>query len=177
MSKQNQTPRIFRTSYFPVAGILVLITLSVLLMCFNSRNSNQALSALVAQVRFYGEYRIGDRPWQEIVEGQHIPAAKGDVTLRGNFYMLTPDGEYVGIYRGELPIALYSNHISLTIYEGGNEPFMIDIENPLYGSSACCEHWTGYMLSSGSREKYSRGGVEGKSYFYYALADSAAFHI
>ena len=153
MSKQNQTPRISRTSYFSVAGILVLITLSVLLMCFNSRNSNQALSALVAQVRFYGEYRIGDRPWQEIVEGQHIPATKGDVTLRGNFHMLTPDGEYVGIYRGELPIALYSNHISLTIYEGGNEPFMIDIENPLYGSSACCEHWTGYMLSSGSEEQ------------------------
>ena len=153
MLKQNQTPHIFRTSYFPVAGILVLITLSVLLMCFNSRNSNQALSALVAQVRFYGEYRIGDRPWQEIVEGQHIPATKGDVTLRGNFHMLTPDGEYVGIYRGELPIALYSNHISLTIYEGGNEPFMIDIENPLYGSSACCEHWTGYMLSSGSEEQ------------------------
>ena len=98
MSKQNQTPRIFRTSYFPVAGILVLITLSVLLMCFNSRNSNQALSALVAQVRFYGEYRIGDGPWQEIVEGQHIPATKGDVTLRGNFHMLTPDGEYVGVY-------------------------------------------------------------------------------
>ena len=30
MSKQNQTPRMFRTSYFPVAGILVLITLSYL---------------------------------------------------------------------------------------------------------------------------------------------------
>ena len=29
---------------------------------------------------------------------------------------------------------------------------MIDIENPLYGSSACSEYWTGYMLSSGSEE-------------------------
>lgn len=129
-----------------------MIIFAALMMWFNHVNSTQAISATVAKVRFYGEYRIGDRQWQEITEGQHIPATKGDVTLRGNFHMLTPDGEYVGVYRGELPVAFYSNHISLTIYEGSNEPFVMDIENPLYGSSACCKYWTGYMLSSGSEE-------------------------
>lgn len=135
-----------------MAGILLLIIFAALMMWFNHVNSTQAISATIAKVRFYGEYRIGDRQWQEITEGQHIPATKGDVTLRGNFHMLTPDGEYVGVYRGELPVAFYSNHISLTIYEGSNEPFVMDIENPLYGSSACCKYWTGYMLSSGSEE-------------------------
>ena len=135
-----------------MAGILLLIIFAALMMWFNHVNSTQAISATVAKVRFYGEYRIGDRPWQEITEGQHIPATRGDVTLRGNFHMLTPDGEYVGVYRGELPVAFYSNHISLTIYEGSNEPFVMDIENPLYGSSACSKYWTGYMLSSGSEE-------------------------
>lgn len=135
-----------------MAGILLLIIFAALMMWFNHVNSTQAISATVAKVRFYGEYRIGDRQWQEITEGQHIPATKGDVTLRGNFHMLTPDGEYVGVYRGELPVAFYSNHISLTIYEGSNEPFVMDIENPLYGNSACCKYWTGYMLSSGSEE-------------------------
>ena len=72
--------------------------------------------------------------------------------LRGNFHILAPDGEYIGVYRGELPIAFYSNHISITIYEGENEPFMIDIENPIYGSSACGAYWTGYLLSSGSEQ-------------------------
>lgn len=129
-----------------------MIIFAALMMWFNHVNSTQAISATVAKVRFYGEYRIGDRQWQEITEGQHIPATKGDVTLRGNFHMLTPDGEYVGVYRGELPVAFYSNHISLTIYEGSNEPFVMDIENPLYGSSACCKYWAGYMLSSGSEE-------------------------
>ncbi len=143
---------IFKSSYLQVAGILLLILLAVLMMWFNNTSSTQAVSAMVAQVRFYGEYRIGDGQWQEIIEGQHISATKGDVTLRGNFHMLTPDGEYVGVYRGELPIAFYSDHISLTIYEGKNEPFMIDIEDPLYGSSACGEYWTGYMLSSGSED-------------------------
>ena len=142
----------YKSSYLQVAGILLLILLAALLLWFNNINSTQAIPATVAQVRFYGEYRISDGQWQEITEGQHIPATKGDVTLRGNFHMLTPDGEYVDVYRGELPIALYSNHISLTINEGDNEPFMIDIENPLYRSSACSEYWTGYMLSSGSEE-------------------------
>lgn len=144
--------QIFKSSYLQVAGILLLIIFAALMMWFNHVSSTQAISATVAKVRFYGEYRIGDRQWQEITEGQHIPATKGDVTLRGNFHMLTPDGEYVGVYRGELPVAFYSNHISLTIYEGSNEPFVMDIENPLYGSSACCKYWTGYMLSSGSEE-------------------------
>ena len=127
--------QIFKSSYLQVAGILLLIIFAALMMWFNHVNSTQAISATVAKVRFYGEYRIGDRQWQEITEGQHIPATKGNVTLRGNFHMLTPDGEYVGVYRGELPVALYSDHISLTIYEGEKDPFMVDIENPLYGRS------------------------------------------
>ena len=152
MSELNCKNHLFKRAHLQIAGILLLIFLAALLMWFDNANSTQAISATVAKVRFYGEYRIGDGQWQEITEGQHIPATKGDVTLRGNFHMLTPDGEYVGVYRGELPIALYSNHISITIYEGENKPFMIDIENPLYGSSACSEYWTGYMLSSGSEE-------------------------
>ena len=152
MPNSNQKIHIFKSSYLQVIGILLLVFLAVGMIWFNNANSTQAVSATVAKVRFYGEYRIGEGQWREIVEGQHIPATKGDVTLRGNFYMLTPDDEYIGIYRGELPIAFYSNHISLTIYEGKNEPFVIDIENPLYGSSACSEYWTGYMLSSQSEE-------------------------
>ena len=152
MSNSTQKIHIFKSSYLPTIGILLLVLLAAWMMRFNNANSTQAIPATVANVRFYGEYRIGDGRWHEITEGQHIPATKGDVTLRGNFHMLTPDGEYVGVYRGELPIAFYSNHISLTIYEGSNEPFVMDIENPLYGSSACSKYWTGYMLSSGSEE-------------------------
>ena len=137
---------IFHNSYLQVAGILVLLFLAGVLLWFNNANSNQALNALVAQVRFYGEYRIGDGQWHQITEGEHIPATKGDVTLRGKFHMLTPDGEYVGIYRGDLPIAFYINHIGLTIYEGENEPDVVDMENPLFGDSACGVSWTAYSF-------------------------------
>ena len=62
--------------------------------------------------------------------------------------MRAPDGEYVGIYRGEKPIAFFIDHISLTFYEGEQEPYIIDMENPLFGSSACGVAWTAYSLTS-----------------------------
>ena len=132
--------------------VLLLIALAVFLLWFNNVHSSQATPALVAQVYFDGEYCVSDGPWQEIVDGEHIPATKGDVTLRGNFHMLTPDGEYVGIYRGDLPIAFYSNHINLTFYEGENEPYVVDSENPLYGNSSCGESWTAHTFTSESDE-------------------------
>ena len=152
MSESNHTRKVFLKTCFQVAGIFVLLFLAVSLLWFNSTHSIQSFRALVAQVRFYGEYRIGDGMWQEITEGKHIPATRGDVTLRGNFHLLAPDGEYIGVYRGDVPIAFYNNHINMTIFEGGQEPHVLDIENSLFGSSACCELWTAYTLSSGSEE-------------------------
>ena len=143
---------LFTNSRMQMAGVLILILLAAVLLWFNSTNSSQAVSAMVAQVRFEGEYRVGDGPWQTITEGQHIPSTKGDVTLRGNFHMLTPDGEYIGIYSGDIPVALYTNHINITICEGENEPFCIDMENPLYGNSACGEGWTAHQFAIGRED-------------------------
>ena len=152
MKISNIKFKIFQGARIQAAGVLLLLLLAVSALWLNNVNSSQAVSAMVAQVRFYGEYRIGDGQWQEIEESRHIPSTKGDVTLRGNFHMLTPDGEYVGIYSGDLPIAFYTNHISLTFYEGGNEPFVIDMENPLYGDSACGEGWTAHLFAVGREE-------------------------
>ena len=137
-----------KKSYLQVIGVFLLILFAALLLWFNNSTSMQAEPALIAQVYFDGEYRIEDGPWQKIVKGEHIPATQGDVTLRGNFHMLTPNGEYVGVYRGDIPIAFYTDHISLTFFEGENEPFVIDMENPLYGHSVCGESWTAHTFTS-----------------------------
>ena len=134
--------------YWQVVGVSFLILLAVCLLWFNNSTSLQSTPALVAGVYFDGEYRIEDGPWQQIVEGEHIPATKGDVTLRGNFHMLTPDGDYVGVFRGEIPVAFFVDHINLTFYEADYEPFVIDMENPLYGASACGEGWTAHAFTS-----------------------------
>ena len=97
----------FNRFYLCLIGIVILLCLAVLLLWYSNVNSNQAVDAIVADVYFDGEYRIADGPWLKIVKGEHIPATKGDVTLRGNFHMVAPDGEYVGIYSGDIPIAFY----------------------------------------------------------------------
>ena len=140
----------FKYSYLPVIGTVCVLLLALALLWYGNANSMQAAPALVAGVYFDGEYRIADGPWQEIEEGKHISSTKGDVTLRGNFHLAAPDGEYIGIYTDSIPIALYTKHISLTFYEGENEPFIMDVENPLFGDSACHEDWTAYTLTSGS---------------------------
>ena len=150
MQNNKNKLQLFQKPQIQIAGILLLIFLALLMMWFDDINSTQATGAISAKIQFYGEYRIGDGQWQEITEGQHIPSTKGDVTLRGNFHMLAPDGEYIGIYRGNTPIAFYTDHINLTILEGENEPFIIDIENPLYGKSACGVYWSAYLLTTGS---------------------------
>ncbi len=132
----------------PIIGIVFIIVSSILLLWHGNANSNQSFPAYTASVYFEGQYRIDDGEWQEIVDGEHISSTQGDVTLRGNFHMLAPNGEYVGVYREEIPIAFYLDHISLTIYEVGSEPFMLDMENPIYGNSVCGVNWEAYNLTS-----------------------------
>ena len=135
-----------------IVGIFAVLFLALVLLWHGNANSMQAAPAMVAGVYFDGEYRIADGQWQKIEKGKHISSTEGDVTLRGNFHLVAPDGEYVGVYTDSIPIALYTNHINLTFYEGENEPFIIDVENPLYGDSACHEDWSAYVLTSGSEE-------------------------
>ena len=152
MKDETNKVRFGNRTTITIAGILLLLLFSVILLWHGNATSNQAIPAMVAQVYFDGDYRIADGEWQKIVEGEHIPATKGDVTLRGNFHMLTPAGEYIGIYDGGLPIALYTDHIHLTFYEGGNEPYAMDIENPLYGDSACGVHWSAHSFTNSNGE-------------------------
>ena len=49
-----------------VIGTFLLITLALLPLWHNHVNSNQATDAIVAQIHFEGEYRIGEGSWQEI---------------------------------------------------------------------------------------------------------------
>ena len=150
-SKETKFSFINKTTLW-IVGIFAVLFLALVLLWHGNANSMQAMPALVAQVYFDGEYRIADGQWQKIEKGKHISSTEGDVTLRGNFHLVAPDGEYVGVYTDSIPIALYTDHINLTFYEGENEPFIIDVENPLYGDSACHEDWSAYVLTSGSEE-------------------------
>ena len=148
MAERKKLP-FLNKAFLPAAGAVLIMVLAVLLLWWGNANSMQATPVIMAQVRFEGEYRVADGPWQRIETGKHIPATDGDVTLRGNFHMLDPDGTYVGVYNGDMPIAFYTDHISLTFYEGENEHVSLDPENPAFGGAACGETWSAYSLTPG----------------------------
>ena len=148
MQKKEREFHFFNKTALLMAGILVMIFSAVLLVWYGNRNNSQSIQATSAQVYFVGEYRIGDGEWQEIVAEEHISSTKGDVTLRGNFHMLKPNGEYLGLFTGGTPIAFYTNHVNLTFYEVDRRPYSIDNENPRIGVSACGENWTVYNFSN-----------------------------
>ena len=152
MEKIKKTLNAFCKYNLQIVCALILIILAAILLLHSNINSWQAVDAMMAQVYFEGEYRIADGPWKKIIEGEHIPATKGDVTLRGNFHFNTPDGEYIGIYRGEIPVAFYTNHINLTFFVGDNEGHTIEMENPEFGDSACGVSWIAYTFTEESQE-------------------------
>ena len=131
-----------KKSYLAVAGIVLLLLLAVSLLWFNNKNSMQAFPSMIGDVQFEGEYRIGDGEWQTIVDDEHIPSTKGDVTLRGQFLEYDPMGEFAGVYSNySLPVAFYANHINLTFFVDGRDPMPMEVEHPIFGNTHCGVEW------------------------------------
>jgi hypothetical protein len=149
MDNKKSHLRFLNKTTFSIGAVVLLLLLALCLLWHGNANSKQAIPALVADIYFDGEYRIGEGEWQKIEQGRHIPSTDGEVRLRGQFHSLAPDGEYIGIYTGDLPIALYTDHIGLTFFFDNGETYTIDAENPLYGSSACGACWTAHFLPLG----------------------------
>lgn len=145
MSNQSKSDFTFKKIPIPIFGIVIMLIFMCGLLLFNTLNNNQAMNSMLAGVQFKGEYRIGDGDWHDIDTNQHIPSTQGDVTLRGDFHLYTPNHEYVGVLEEPLPIALYTDHINITIVKG-KDKYMIDNENPLYAPSSCGIVWTAYTF-------------------------------
>lgn len=145
MLRSTQQLKIWKRIPFAIAGILLVLAVMVLLLWYNTTNSYQALPAFVLDVFFEGRYRIGDGDWQPVEPGKHISATQGDVTLEGQFYMMMPDGEYVGIVDEETPLAFYTDHINITVQEPGYEPYVMDIESDYAGEGLCGVYCESYL--------------------------------
>ena len=151
MSCLKNGSRRIKSSYFQIAGVLLLILLAGFLVWFGNFKSNQSIGATAAQVNFTGKYRIGDGEWLPIEEGAHIPASKGDVTLRMEFSLMTPDGEPMN-FNGSVPVGFYTDHVSLTFYDNGQKTHVSDNEHPMIGEAACGKNFTSHkvMIGGGS---------------------------
>ena len=146
MQEKKNLQQIWKKIPFAILGILSILVVMLLLLWSNIRTSQQSVPALYPDIYFSGEYRLADGPWNAVKAGQHIPATRADVTLRGQFHMLTPDGEYIGVAQEGMLIAFYLDHLQLTVTEEGHEPHIMDIEHPRAGEGMCGELSIGYQL-------------------------------
>ena len=152
MMNFKDTIKKINNTHLLIAGALLLIVLAISLLWFNDSNSVQAESTVNIDVYFKGEYRIADGEWKPYVAGEHIPATKGDVTLRGNLYK-SYEGEDLGIYNSEdMPVAFYTNHINLTfceIDETGEKYYLVgESEAAQFGDSNCGKSWVAHQFMS-----------------------------
>lgn len=123
---------------FIFISMLLFFVLSCTLLIDAVVNNSQAEWAIVPDIRLVGEYKIGDGEWKDIVEGEHIPATKGDVMLKGVLEICDPETNnfYGRVPKGSL-MYLTFNHINLVLTENNEVTIVYDIENPVIGEDAC----------------------------------------
>lgn len=146
MQDNKQLQKAWKKIPFAIIGILSVLAVMLLLLWGNLAHSQQSFSAFYPDIYFSGAYKLADGPWNTVEAGQHIPSTKGDVTLRGQFHLVAPDGAYLGVADSGVLLAFYLNHIHLTVEEEGQEPHNMDIESPYAGEGMCGELSIAYEL-------------------------------
>ena len=146
MQKQQRKFNFLSNTIVRIVAIVLMVCSAIGLLWYGNANSLQSVSATPAQIYFEGYYRIDEGDWKEIKEGEHIPATKGNVTLKGNFHLRKPNGEYYRPCPSGTPIALYTNHINITFHDG-ERVYSTDCENSRIGFSACGEKWGVYSFT------------------------------
>ena len=121
-----------------LASVLLFLALSFAMLLNGIINNSQAKWAIVPDIRLVGEYKIGDGEWKPIVEGEHIPATKGDVMLKGVLEIYDPETKDVWgiVAKGSLMYFTF-NHINLLYTENKQIIDIYDTENPTLGEDAC----------------------------------------
>ena len=128
----------------------ICISLLAIILCIfvytGRQYGSQAMNALYLSAEFQGEYKVADGNFQPYVKGEHIPANKGDVTLKGHFQLIVPTtGEIVGNAPEGTVLAFYFNHIGGEVSEGGENFRPFDAECELIGEDLCGKMYIGYM--------------------------------
>lgn len=130
-----------------ISIIICLIAVVICSFVYTGRDfGSQAMNAFYLSAGFKGDYKIADGNWQPYVKGEHIPANKGDVTLKGHFELFVPDtGEVVGNATEGTILAFYFNHIGGEVSEGGDEFRPFDAEIDVAGEDMCGQMYIGYV--------------------------------
>ena len=121
-----------------IASVLLFFLFSCALIVNAVSNNSQSEWAIIPDIRFVGEYKIGDGEWKPVVEGEHISATKGDVMLKGVLEICDPETNgTLGRVTEGLRMSFDCNHINLAYTDNGQIINVSDMENPIFGEGAC----------------------------------------
>ena len=141
--------RVMKKLPMGLIGCLFLIVVCAVSLAIISANPSKATPASMLTVSFSGEYKIEDGEWQTIEKDEHINSTQGEVTLRGKWIVLLPDGEFLTDNPEGLHFNFYCNHISVKV-RVGEETVVFDTEHPQIGADACGAMWSSYMFPEGT---------------------------
>lgn len=130
-------------------GCLFLIVVCAVSFAVISVNPSKAIPASALTASFSGEYKVADGEWIPITENEHISSVQGEVTLRGKFIVLLPNGEFLTDNPQGFSINFYCNHVSVKV-RVGDETVLFDTEHPLIGADACGAMWSQYYFPEGT---------------------------
>ena len=133
-----------KSTKWNIIGYSVLILLAMALVLSVSHHDNGTDRKPAPQVVFQGEYKIGDEPWQPIVEGKYISAVRGDITLRGRFLQKLSNETALMLVEPNSEIALFLDHIGGEVYINGELNDIFPAEDPHIGKSSCGKGWVVY---------------------------------
>ena len=126
-------------------GCLFFIAVCALTLGVISTNTSLSVSASSLTARFSGEYKIEDGDWKEIPKDGHIPASQGDVTLKGNFIVSLPNGDFYTDNPKGFCFDFLCHHVSVKI-RVGEQTAVFDAEHPQIGVDACGVIWSAYRF-------------------------------
>ena len=128
-------------------GQFVFLALIIVVTIITFVNNHNSVAATPLDVTFTGEYRTDDGQWHKITSESRIPALQGDVTLKGVFEAITPDGENIGSLKNGWIVLFNLDHIGGEIYIGGDCVHIFDSENKKIGSFTCGENVSAYVIT------------------------------
>lgn len=128
-------------------GQFVFLTLMIVVTIITFVNNHNSVAATPLNVTFTGEYRIDDGQWHKITSQSRMPALQGDVTLKGVFEAITPDGENIGSLKNGWVVLFNLDHIGGEMYIDGECVHIFDSENQKIGAFTCGENTSAYMIT------------------------------
>lgn len=128
-------------------GQFIFLALIIVVTIITFVNNHNSVSATPLSVTFNGEYRTDDGQWHKITSESRIPALQGDVTLKGGFEAITPDGENIGSLKNGWIVLFNLDHIGGEIYIGGECVHIFDSENKKIGAFTCGDNVSAYMIT------------------------------